>query len=364
MDVIQINNNINTIRKKTTGFEMAYQNSENRIINRPVSHDKIRCDLCEELYEIKDCFKHELCGKSFCVYCWTNYFTEKINNKILDIKCMNNKCNVELNKDFIEEIIKNDNNLSKKYKLFNDRILILNNKNYIPCPFPDCEGYAIKENQEQYNFNNKNYMKCINDHIFCNKCKTIAHGEKNCSENNIFEKEIFIFSRKETNEAKELKQCPNCHILIYRNEGCNHIICKNCNYQFCWLCLRKYEPNHYEVGSCAGKAFQIPEGSLGFFESFHEFHFFILAYIRRKKIWTIDNKYLRKIIELLWIIFICIFFPSFFFNEILRNICYKINFLYGDNCFTYISFMFAFFITISFPFFGIFIYIFHVYYYK
>ena len=151
MDVIQINNDINTIRRKTSGFEITYQNSENRRFNIQLMDNKIKCGLCEQLYEIKDIFKHELCGQSYCLYCWINYFTEKIKNKILDIKCMNNKCNVELDKDFIEGIIKNDKNLSKKFKLFNDRILIFNNKSYIPCPFPDCEGYAIKENQEQYN---------------------------------------------------------------------------------------------------------------------------------------------------------------------------------------------------------------------
>lgn len=360
MDEVQINNEDNIIRKRNTNIERMHQNSENSRFNSSTTNDKIKCELCEEFYEINNIFRHKTCKKPYCINCWLNYFTEKIKIKELNIKCMNDKCNIELKSDFIEKIIKIDDNLYKKYNLFKNRILILNNKDYIPCPIPDCEGYAIKEMQAQYNFNNKNYMQCTNSHIFCNKCKTKEHGGIDCSQNEnkiIFQDDIFIHSREET---KEYKQCPNCNILISRNEGCNHIICKNCNYQFCWLCLRKYEPNHYEVGRCAGRAFPIPDDALNFFEEFQAKKFYILAFIIRGKIWHIDNKYLRKAIEILWIIFISIFFQSFFFNEILRNICEKLKYLYGDNCLTYISFLFAFLMTLAFPFFGIFIYIFHI----
>ena len=86
---------------------MTHQNSENFRFNIPLSPNKIRCGLYEELYEIKETFKHELCEQSFCLISWMNYFTEKKNIKFL-IKCMN-KCKIELDKDFTEEIIKNDN---------------------------------------------------------------------------------------------------------------------------------------------------------------------------------------------------------------------------------------------------------------
>jgi hypothetical protein len=36
--------------------------------------------------------------------------------------------------------------------------------------------------------------------------------------------------------------------------GCNHMTCK-CGFQFCWLCLAKYESSHFSSGACAGKQF-------------------------------------------------------------------------------------------------------------
>ena len=323
--------------------------------------EKFKCSLCEELRDISDFNKHDKCESKYCNNCWFNFFKENINNRILNIKCMNEKCKEELDEEFIEEIIKNDDILYNKYILFKNRISIFNNKNYIPCPVPDCEGYADKRLQKNFDFKNKNYKLCINGHIFCDKCKSISHGDKTCSQNEEeknSKNNITIYNSQD--EAKEYKQCPNCHILILRNQGCNHIVCKNCNYQFCWLCLGKYEPRHYEVGSCAGQAFPVPEDAIDFYERFQQVDYYILAYIRRIKIRSIKKKWLRDTIEILWIIFICIFYPSFFYNFFLRKACKFLSFRYGDNAATVCTFFVILMLTLAFPIFGVFIFLFFI----
>ncbi len=32
------------------------------------------------------------------------------------------------------------------------------------------------------------------------------------------------------------KSCPNCSILINRDDGCNKVDCLHCGYRFCWIC--------------------------------------------------------------------------------------------------------------------------------
>ena len=40
-----------------------------------------------------------------------------------------------------------------------------------------------------------------------------------------------------------------------KNEGCNHMTCISCKYQWCWLCEGEYRYDHYESGKCRGLQF-------------------------------------------------------------------------------------------------------------
>ncbi|OAV98367.1 hypothetical protein PTTG_25634 [Puccinia triticina 1-1 BBBD Race 1] len=32
------------------------------------------------------------------------------------------------------------------------------------------------------------------------------------------------------------KECTRCHLTIEKNGGCNHVTCKKCKPEFCWVC--------------------------------------------------------------------------------------------------------------------------------
>ena len=44
-----------------------------------------------------------------------------------------------------------------------------------------------------------------------------------------------------------------------KNEGCNHMTCAECKYQWCWLCNGKYSYGHYTSGKCNGLQFYKPK---------------------------------------------------------------------------------------------------------
>lgn len=43
--------------------------------------------------------------------------------------------------------------------------------------------------------------------------------------------------------CSKTKKCPNCLKDIEKNGGCNHMTCKMCSHQFCWMCLKDWT-NH------------------------------------------------------------------------------------------------------------------------
>eukprot|EP00929_Paragymnodinium_shiwhaense_P005184 TRINITY_DN10681_c0_g1_i2.p1 TRINITY_DN10681_c0_g1~~TRINITY_DN10681_c0_g1_i2.p1 ORF type:complete len:756 (-),score=187.56 TRINITY_DN10681_c0_g1_i2:23-2290(-) len=54
--------------------------------------------------------------------------------------------------------------------------------------------------------------------------------------------------------ARDSQNCPNCHALICRSEGCNHITCANCRTHFCYRCATILNPanpySHFSADGC------------------------------------------------------------------------------------------------------------------
>lgn len=55
--------------------------------------------------------------------------------------------------------------------------------------------------------------------------------------------------------SQNCKKCPNCSCRIEKADGCDHMTCAQCRYEFCWSCLADYNAirkhgNHYHDASC------------------------------------------------------------------------------------------------------------------
>ena len=44
-----------------------------------------------------------------------------------------------------------------------------------------------------------------------------------------------------------------------KNGGCNHMTCKICHYQWCWLCNQEYNMDHFDSGKCKGLRYFKPK---------------------------------------------------------------------------------------------------------
>ena len=231
-----INKSNNNEIKSLKGLSFPFNETEKKI-----------CPICEEECVKNDEIQLENCFHSFCKICWLTYIkNELIEKKQIKIKCMDHLCNEILPEMVIYTIIKDDKNLISKYNENKLRQEILNNPKKKFCPYPNCNSYAILNEK-----NNKN-VKCENGHLFCFYCLQKPHDNIECKKE--LDEKMEEFAKK-----KFIKKCPNCGCWTEKIEGCNHITCIECTYQWCWLCNNKYTSEHYSSGKCKGFQFFKPK---------------------------------------------------------------------------------------------------------
>ena len=231
----------NYFRKATQEIEIKETNnemndSETRSFNYIDKNEK--CSLC--LDEIKDKFTL-FCGDFFCRECIINLLKESIDNISLFDKMECPRCHEPINESTIKFLLNPE--YIEKYNKIQTKINGLKDKKNIPCPHPDCEGFALKE--EQIN----GTLECQNGHVFCLKClEEIDHKFRLEPKNVHVCVQKYPETSKYLRSNKNIRKCPQCKSWVERDPGgCNYFRCTNiwCKYEFCWICGSKYDPSHY-----------------------------------------------------------------------------------------------------------------------
>ena len=101
------------------------------------------------------------------------------------------------------------------------------------CPLGTCRGFVIAPEH-----------KCgLCNTVICKKCQMIIYDkEHTCKKEDI---ETVAMKKRET------KQCPKCHIDIYKIDGCDQMWCTQCKTAFSWktgeeIHTRIHNPHYYE----------------------------------------------------------------------------------------------------------------------
>ncbi|XP_054267521.1 E3 ubiquitin-protein ligase RNF14 [Macrosteles quadrilineatus] len=216
------------------------------------------CNVCFSQVIGEQC-KQLNCGHITCVECLRRLCQVHIEQGTMEcIVCPQENCGLELPANLINDLVSKE--LYDRY----DRLMLnrtldkISNMTY--CPRPACQ-YPISTQDEE------SLAVCPScGFALCVFCRRVYHGIEGCRlkseekselveayKNADREKRLDLEKRYGKKQLTELvntadteawmsqnsKKCPCCNINIEKNDGCNKMICRKCNTNFCWLCLAR-----------------------------------------------------------------------------------------------------------------------------
>jgi len=219
-------------------FKEAQVLSPYRYIKPGNSSKSLReCGLCCLSLPMEMVFTGLECGDFYCTQCWTEYLTTKIMDEGASqmIECPG--CNIVVDDQTVMKLI-TDPGVKQKYQHLITNSFVQCNKFIRWCPSPNCT-YAIKVQHVEARL-----VKCKCSHEFCFSCTENWHEPVSC---NLIKKwKLKCQDDSETSNwlIVNTKECPKCSATIEKNGGCNHMTCKACKADFCWLCLGEWSSHN------------------------------------------------------------------------------------------------------------------------
>jgi hypothetical protein len=172
----------------------------------------------------------------------------------LVIKCPEYKCQHTISKSQIEAIL--DKEYIDKYNKHIVQNYIINNKKNIKyCPQLNCNVISMGDCCT-------NTVYCLCTYEYCFQCHKDAHLPCSCIDLNKWENNVDEFNDNNVWLIANTKKCPKCFTNIEKNEGCNHMTCKNCKYEFCWLCSIKWGGHSPDSKECKEYKIKMKESNI------------------------------------------------------------------------------------------------------
>ena len=174
------------------------------------------------------------CKHAYCFDCFTHYTTDKIRDGEHKILCPGPKCPLIVSESDLKSFL--STSVIERYSLNLLRAYVNETPSLKFCPAPNCE-YIIECHIPQSQFNEiVPTVTCKCSHAFCFSCQMPDHLPAPCFLTTKWVKKCKDDSETANWIAANTKECTKCHATIEKNGGCNHMTCKKCKYEFCWVC--------------------------------------------------------------------------------------------------------------------------------
>ncbi|KAK1173209.1 ankyrin repeat and IBR domain-containing protein 1-like isoform X1 [Acipenser oxyrinchus oxyrinchus] len=244
--------------------------SPDEISLSPGDEDMPMCGICMCNITVFEDPVDMACGHEFCRACWEGFLNLKIQEgEAHNIFCPAYDCFQLVPVDVIESVVSRE--MDKRYLQFDIKAFVENNPAIRWCPTAGCER-AVRLTRQGPGITGSDSLSfpllrapavdCGKCHLFCWECLGEAHEPCDCQTWKMWLQKVSEMKPEElvgVNEAYEdaanclwlltnSKPCANCKSPIQKNEGCNHMQCAKCKYDFCWICLEEWKKHSSSTG--------------------------------------------------------------------------------------------------------------------
>ena len=217
------------------------------------------CGICLEEHVSLDCVRFVRCRHTFCKACVSGYFESQLGEgAATSLFCPEPSCRTAATPPEVRQLL--PPGLYERYERQLLQASLDEMKDVVWCP--RCQYPALL--QEGDNGRLALCGEC--GFSFCTECRKGWHGLAPCANlaqrwRDADEEGREALRKKYGDKVMEevqssewmsenTKPCPRCSTAVEKNGGCNHITCKSCSFEWCWLCMAKYSPGHFRNGDC------------------------------------------------------------------------------------------------------------------
>ncbi|KAG5189212.1 ubiquitin-conjugating enzyme E2-binding protein 1 [Tribonema minus] len=187
----------------------------------------LRCRICCD--DVEDALALP-CAHFFCEECWGGFLRNALASgpPCVYTTCPEHKCPQIVTEDVFRAHLSAQE--LARYRDFALRSFVDTNRRLRFCPGPGCARVARAPRS-------CTRVKCPCGECFCFKCGDEAHEPVACAELRRWREKCSNESETANWLLANTKMCPKCDTRIEKNQGCNHMTCRQCKYEFCWICM-------------------------------------------------------------------------------------------------------------------------------
>ncbi|KAI0317264.1 hypothetical protein OF83DRAFT_155908 [Amylostereum chailletii] len=181
------------------------------------------------------------CGHIYCTACLRHYLTSAVDSDQFPLLCMGDesRCKTPVPIPTIQHFITIaafDRLLEVAFATH----LTKHPQEFVYCQTPDCT--QVYRATTEAAARTLQCPACLTS--VCSGCQKDGHAGMSCLERRLQDPAEQERLNEEwiQQQAGNVKRCPRCNIILWKTEGCNHMLCR-CGAHICWRCMAVFANN-------------------------------------------------------------------------------------------------------------------------